>query len=124
MDIGLKIDSLYAMRATRLDLEATVKEMKSAEALMRSEIVEALQDSSLQGAKGATATASLKYTTAPHVEDWDAVYSYIMTTGRFALLHRRISSQLWEAIKNEEGDIPGISAVALTDLSLTKSTRS
>lgn len=124
MDIGTAIDRLYNLRATRLDLEQDVKALKAQEIELKGEILTALNDSSLKGAKGSLATASVQYKTTPNVTDWDAVYSYIEQTARFALLHRRISSNLWEAIVQEEGDIPGIEAQTIVDLSLTKSTRS
>jgi hypothetical protein len=124
MDIGTKIDSLYDMRAQRLEIEGQVKEMKKAESELKQEIINALQDQTLKGAKGDHATAAIKFTTVPQAVDWDAIYNYILETGRFTLLHRRLSSTLWEAIVNEEGDIPGIESVTLADLSITKSSRS
>jgi len=124
MDIGSKIDSLYTLRNARLDLEKQVKEMKEQESSMRGEIIGLLQDETLEGAKGKMATAALTYSNQPQAVDWDAIYHYIAETGRFALLHRRISAALWQDIVNNEGEIPGIESIAIVDLSLTKSKRS
>lgn len=124
MDIGSKIDSLYDLRKSRLELETKVKEMKEQESSMRGEIIGLLQDETLEGAKGKTATASLTYSKQPQPVDWDAIYHYIAETGRFALLHRRISAALWQDIHNTEGEIPGIESLDVVDLSLTKSKRS
>jgi hypothetical protein len=121
--IGEKIDKLYEARSARLRLEAQVKELKAQETDIKTSIMAELAESGLQGAKGQIATASLTYKVQPDVKDWDAVYAYIKANDAFNLLHRRITTTLWESMLDDGEEIPGIIAAHITDLSLTKSTR-
>lgn len=121
--IGTKIDELYEARAARLKLEAQVKDLKAVETQIKEDIVASLSASGLQGAKGNVATASITHKVRPIVHDWDAVYGYIRDNDMFALLHQRITTTLWGAMREEGEEVPGIAAEDYTDLSLTKATR-
>ena len=122
--IGTKIDELYQARAARLTLEAQVKDLKAVETQIKEDIIAELSTSGLQGAKGQVATASITHKVRPIVHDWDAVYEYIHKNDMFALLHQRITTTLWGAMRDEGEEVPGIAAEDYVDLSLTKASRS
>jgi len=123
MSIGNLIDSLYNLRASRLELDNQVKELKSQEAKLKEEIIEALKQQGLASGRGAAATATITYSEEPKVTDWGAVYGYIANNDMFELLHRRISTTLWRALEADGNTVPGIESMAVTDLSLTKAQR-
>ena len=123
MNIGLKIDSYYTLRAKRLELEKSVDSLKQEEADMKADIIAELHESSLNGAKGAIATASVTHKTKPKVTDWELVYDYIKETGNVELLHKRLTEGLWASMQEDGIEIPGVEPMVLTDLSLTRSTR-
>ena len=120
MDIGQKIDTLYQLRAQRLEIEKQVNELKAREATAKQEIIDTLKSLSLEGAKGAAATAAITYKVKPNVTDWDAVYTYIRENNMFALLHKAITASLWTALRDDGIVVPGTEPMALADLSLTK----
>lgn len=120
MDIGQKIDTLYQLRAQRLEIEKQVNELKAREATAKQEIIDTLKSLSLEGAKGTAATAAITYKVKPNVTDWDAVYTYIRENNMFALLHKAITASLWTALKDDGIVVPGTEPMALVDLSLTK----
>ena len=120
INIGTLIDSLYALRAKRLELEKVVEGHKQEEQRMRDEIIAILNTTGLRGAKGMAATAALVHKTKPQVTDWDQVYNYIRSTGEFGLLHKRITEGLWGALREDGFTVPGTEPIVLTDLSLTK----
>ena len=119
-DIGTKIDALYALRAKRLELEKVVEEHKQQEANWKLEILAQLNEAGLRGAKGMSATVSVTHKTKPQVTDWHLVYDYIRETGNLELLHKRVTEGLWTSMREDGVEVPGIEAVTLTDLSLTK----
>lgn len=123
MDIGIRIDALYALRAKRLELEKVVEEHKQQEQNLRAEILAQLNDAGLRGAKGMTATVAITHKTKPQVTDWTLVYDYIRETGNLELLHKRVTEGLWSSMREDGIDIPGIEAMTLTDLSLTKGSK-
>lgn len=122
-DLGAMIDALYAAREERLNLDRKIKEMKSNEEDLRMAILEMLDTAGLAKASGHAATASIRSSLVPHVEDWDSVYDYVTDTGRFDLLQKRLSVVAWRDL-NESGElVPGTVAITDTDISLTKSAR-
>jgi hypothetical protein len=123
-DIGTKIDALYALREQRLGIEKRVKELKEEELQMRNAIFELLASMGLTKASGAMATAGIKVSQVPLVEDWDKFHDYILETGEFDLLQKRISVTAWRARYDDGVAIPGVSKVEDVDISLTKASRS
>lgn len=123
MDLGQLIDSYYEARQERLDKERFIKELKEKEQNLKFEIMDVLRDSGLKKATGAVATASIRSTTVPAVDDWDQVYAYITQNDRFDLLHKRISTTAWRELHDDGIEVPGITALEDEDLSLTKASR-
>lgn len=123
MTIGQKIDTLYNLRAQRLEIEKQVEALKSREAETKQEIIDTLKSLSLEGAKGDVATASITYKIKPNVADWNAVYSFIREKDMFALLQKRITASLWDALREDGILVPGTEEQPVVDLSLTKSKR-
>jgi hypothetical protein len=70
------------------------------------------------------ATAGIKVSNVPLVEDWDKLHEYIKTTGEFDLMQKRISVTAWRARYDEGIEVPGVSKVEDVDISLTKASRS
>jgi hypothetical protein len=122
-ELGLGIDALYALREKRLDIEKQVKEMKQQEYQLRNEILLVLGESGLAKASGQMATASVRVSTIPIVEDWESVYAYIVDNDRFDLLQKRLSTVAWRDLAESGTLVPGTASVEDTDISLTKSTR-
>jgi len=123
-DIGATIDALYALREQRLSIERKAKELKEEEVLMRNKIFEMLADLGLQKASGSVATAGIKVSQVPLVEDWDALWAHIQKSGEFDLVQKRISVTAWRARYEEGVETPGVSKVEDVDISLTKASRS
>lgn len=122
-DLGAQIDELYAKRAERLLIEKQVKELKEQETVLREALLHRLQDTGLQRASGAMATAGIKSSTKPIVTDWDQVYDYIKTNDRFDLVHQRISSLAWADLLAAGTLVPGTESFTELDVSLTKASR-
>lgn len=122
-ELGQGIDALYALRERRLDIEKQVKEMKQQEYQLRNEILLALGESGLAKASGQMATASVRVSTIPIVEDWESVYAFIVDNDRFDLLQKRLSTVAWRDLAESGTLVPGTASVKDTDISLTKSTR-
>ena len=58
-------------------------------------------------------TVSVKEEVMPQVEDWDAVYQLIQSTGDFALVQRRISAGAYREMLKLGEEVPGIKPVAV-----------
>jgi hypothetical protein len=123
MDIGARIDQLYALRQGRLELQKRVDAMKGEEAEARTEIIELLDSLQLVKASGFHATCGIKTDIEPFVDNWLEVFDFVKNTDRFDLLQKRLSVLSWRELNNEGTLVPGTSVITVRDLSLTKSTR-
>lgn len=121
--LGKMVDKLYDMRAKRIAIQKQVDEAKSQERLLKVEIIERLEAEKLTGSRGELASASITEEDQPHVTDWNKVYKYIKKHELFNLLHQRIATTTWRDMLDGGVAIPGIEAVPVKDLSLTKANR-
>lgn len=122
--IGEVIDSLYAARTARLELENQVKDMKKTETELKQQIISRLDELQLASGRGAKATATVTHSTTANVTDWPALYQYIKDNNMFELLHRRLTTTLWSALEADGQHVPGTEPFVVVDLSLTKAAQS
>jgi hypothetical protein len=121
--IGEAIDLLYSMRTERLAFQKQVDDAQEKETILKKHIIQNFAAVDLEGARGLTATASLKRTTQANVLDWDAYHAYIVDNDAWDLVQKRTSiTALKERWENGE-QIPGVEKYEVLDLSLTKASR-
>jgi hypothetical protein len=123
LPLGKQADYLGQVREKRLQLDAQVKEMKAQEESIRTIIIGKLQEQGMQKTSGRLYTVGLNPKTEPLVEDWQALDEYIVANRALDLLHRRTSAPAFRVRWEQGVTIPGVRAVEVIDLSLTKSTR-
>lgn len=122
--LGNMIDTLYQMRATRIEAQRKVDDMKMVEKTLAKDIMDRLRQDKAQKAGGSVATASIVKNTVPEVENWVKLYAHIKKTGEFELLHQRISFRAWAERYDADKKVPGVLPSIIEDLSLTKAQRS
>ena len=122
-ELGPTIDALYALREMRLGMQKKVDELKAEEVRTREKLFEMLSALGLNRASGMVATAGIKVSNIPLVEDWDMLQQHIKNTGEFDLMQKRISVTAWRARFEEGVDVPGVSKVEDVDISLTRASR-
>lgn len=120
-NLGSQADSLYELRAKRLKLDREVKELKSQETQLQKEMIDALIDQSLTGARGNLATVSINPSTVGTVVDWSAVEKFIFEKKMFFLMQKRISIPAYLEALDKLGGVPGIEPIVKNKLSITRS---
>lgn len=123
LNLGNMIDSLYALRQMRLDVQHKVDDLKAEEVAARELIMSKLDEIGLTKGNGLHATCGIVTKIEPVTEDWDAVHAFIRAENRFDLLQKRLSAPAWRDLREAGVLVPGTAAVPVRDLSLTKSTR-
>lgn len=123
LTLGELIDVMYTRRASRLEAKKKVDAAKALEDVAKVELIKKLQDINLAKASGGVATASIKTIQIPNVVNWDQFYEYIRKSGRFDLLHKRVSEVAWRDTLTAGELIAGTAAVDDVKLSLTKASR-
>lgn len=122
-NLGSLADQMLELRTERIALERQAKELKSKETELQSKILEQLAEQGLTKAGGKISTVSVNSQTIPTVTDWSKVEKFVLETGRFYLLQRRISNPAYIEMLEHEGSVPGIDPTILTKLSLTRSSK-
>lgn len=121
--LGDLIDVMYTRRAVRLEAQRKVDTAKSLEDVAKLALITKLQSINLSKASGGVATASIKTIKMPSVVSWDLFYQYIRDSGRFDLLHKRVSELAWRDTLSAGELIAGTVAIDNVKLSLTKAAR-
>lgn len=121
--LGHMIDSLYAARADRIEKQREVDAMKLQERDLQASIMAKLEKQGISSGRGSLATASITKSVQPQVADWKKVYAYIRKEDAFHLLHQRVASTAWRELHEAGKKVPGIEAMPVQDLSLTKASK-
>ena len=119
-ELALKVDAFKEHREQRLALQREVDNLKETEQRLKEELVQMFQDSGIQGLTGKLAMITLVSKTVPVVQDWDALYAHIETTGHFDLLERRLGKKAVQARWDEDHEVPGVNTETFYDLSIRK----
>jgi len=123
LNLGNRIDALYALRQMRLEVQRKADDLKAQETAAREEIMELLDSMGMVKGTGLHATCGITTKTEPVVADWEQVHEFIRRENRFDLLQKRLSAPAWRDLREAGVLVPGTDAVPVRDLSLTKSTR-
>jgi hypothetical protein len=118
--LGDCIDLLYSQRERRLALQRELDELKAQEEFVKGHIIGMLHDQELNSGTGDVATASITHRIVAQVEDWDAVYGYVLQNRAFDLLHKRISDTAYRDRLEQDEPVPGIKPFEVEGLSLVK----
>jgi hypothetical protein len=122
-NIGDCIDLAYQIRAERLEFEESVKQMKKREENLRNYIFANFEENGIEGARGSFVTASISQELKPQINDWDAVYAYIVENNAFELLERRMSRLAYKERFDKGELVPGTEGFLHKKLNLVKSRR-
>lgn len=121
MKLGQLADKLYLTRQKRYAVQRQVESFKVYEQELTDAIINELPKSEAQGVAGSVARVQIKSTEKPTVEDWDKVYKFILDTGNFQLLQRRLNVDAYKEVTEElSKELDGIKKITIKTLSLNK----
>ena len=118
LKLGEMIEEMYLYREVRREHEKIVEGLKKQEKALEYAIYDVLNVWGLKQASSKSAQFSMQVKEVPQVQDWQDVYDYIMTTGEFGLLHKRLSLGLWKETRDEGIIIPGIEVIEMPSYTL------
>jgi hypothetical protein len=126
--IGRCADLYRDVRECRLAMAKEVEDVEAFERELKQHIIDNLSKSEDTGAAGLRFRAQIVTKTVPKImadDDnenvgWPQLHAYIVQTGRFDLLQKRLSDKaikdMWEA-----GEVvPGVETMKVPDVSITK----
>lgn len=90
-------------------LNERLKDLKAAQDEVDFSLLKKMDAEGLSRTANESFSVSINEDTVPEVMDWDSVYAYVVSSGDFSLIQRRISSTAYkELLKLGEG-VPGLS---------------
>ncbi len=106
-------DEYYTVMQERLKLQRQVDELKKRETLLAEHLIQNLPKSDATGVAGKLARVTVVNKIRPEVEDWDALYGYIVKQskkdpGVWALLQRRVGDAAVQEVWNAGKEVPGV----------------
>lgn len=118
--LGPRGDLYHDVRELRLAMEKEVADVAAFEKELEEGIIRDLGLSNNTGAAGLRFRVQIVPKREPTVEDWPALHAHIKASGEFDLLQKRVSStavkERWEA----GVELPGVGAINVKKLSVTK----
>jgi len=118
--IGLCADLYHDARELRLAMQKVVDDVKARESEIREHIINNLSKSDDTGAAGKRYRAQIVTKEKPSLKDWDAFTGFVVETGRFDLLQKRLSDKVVADLWEEGEQVPGVEKFKAVDVSITK----
>lgn len=118
--IGLCADLYAEVRDLRLAMQKHTDEMKARESEIREHIINNLSKSDDTGAAGKRYRAQIVTKAKATLRDWTAFSNYVLETGRFDLLQKRISDKPVMEMLEEGERVPGVERFNAVEVSITK----
>ena len=114
------LDLYYTTRQRRLDLAKQVAEVEKEEKALKQQVIDllVLHNATAIGGRHARAERVVKY--RAEAADWASIQQYIITTGDWAVLQRRLLDSHLKELAEDGQQVPGIQWVEFDDLSISK----
>ena len=113
-------DRLYKLKELIKESKAKTEVLEDERKAIEGYLISNLPSDGGTGVQGKVARVSLIVNEVPQVEDWDKLRKYIVKTGSWELLQKRVNSapcaERWEAGEK----IPGVTAFPKVTISLNK----
>lgn len=116
---GDLLDRVADLREAKAELAAQTKEIDKSLDQIEAELLRRMNDRKTDRLANSRMSASKSTTTEATVQDWEAVYEFIRSSGDFSLLHKRISAPVFRELL-AMGQVPGIIPVEVTKVGFRK----
>jgi len=118
--LGSCVDLLYKMREERLAAQKVVDERKAQEHALKDHILTNLNSQGGTTFGGKIATAHVSKRTEGTVHDWDDFFNWVAKTDSWDMVQKRINNAAYRERLENDVDVPGVEAVEVTSINLTK----
>jgi hypothetical protein len=118
--VGLCADLYHDVRELRLAMQKHVEAVQARENEIREHIINNLSKSDDTGAAGKRYRAQIVVKAKPSLKDWDAFTQYVVKSGRFDLLHKRVADKPIKELWEDGVAVPGVEQFKAVEVSITK----
>jgi len=115
--IGGIVDRLYDIKLRKTRANKIIALIEEEEKRLQNALIDVLDKDDTTGVSGKLGRATITMKKVPYAKDWNAVQKYIIQTGEFDLLQKRLSTA---AVEARETPIPGIEFLNVKKVNLRK----
>ena len=118
--VGSLIDHLHTLRGLRAQVGQLDTAIGKAMSTLEPRLLEALDTTGINHARGAHASATITQAELPNVEDWQAFHQFLIEEAMPELLQKRLSTGACSELKATGTPIPGLTWFTKRSISLKK----
>jgi hypothetical protein len=119
-DLGPCVDLAYKLRADRLAIEKKAEAIKTEETKLKDHIINTFSKSTIEGAKGKVAQASITRVTVANIKDWTRFMEWVSKKKAYDMLKRGINDKAYRSRLEAKEAVPGVEPFDVLKLSITK----
>lgn len=120
MNMGQLIDRLFELRAKKKDHADSMRVLQKEIDQLNGDLMTRMDGESTIKACGTLASATLRAEEFPNIEDWDAVYRYMIENDACYILEKRMSAAAYRELMAMGTAIPGTTSFEKRTISLRK----
>ena len=118
--LSSKADEYIRARKARLAKQREVDKLEVEEKKLKAEIIAALNAANTRAVGGQLVTLTLKRKLVATARDWQRIYEYIVATGSWDILQKRLTQTAVDLRWEEGVEIPGIEKFPVDELSISE----
>ena len=111
------VDRLYDIKLRKTRANKIIALIEEEEKRLQNALIDVLDKDDTTGVSGKLGRATITMKKVPYAKDWNAVHKYIIQTGEFDLLQKRLSTT---AVEERDTPIPGIEFLNVKKVNLRK----
>ena len=118
-ELAALADHYWLTRQQRLEAEKVARDLKTQESAAEAELIKEMREQQLTaiGGRHARLTIPTVPEYVPAVQDWDAFYKHILSSGDFSLLQKRVGAAACKERWDAGEEVPGITKFPVYKLS-------
>jgi hypothetical protein len=120
VELSMHVDGFIQIRAERLAADKVAATLKSEENYLQELILAEMISTDMNAVGGSEKLVKRQKSEGVVVDDWDAVFNYILNTGNTHLLQKRIAVSNYKELLEEGDEVDGIHTIELNKLSVSK----
>lgn len=122
-DLGTMIDELVELREKKAYHEAQATAFSKEISIKEESIIHEMADQNLEKAAHNGVTVHAKKHVYAHVEDWNALWDFLIENRYTQLLERRVAVKAYRELLELGREIPGVVPNPIVKLSVTRTLR-
>lgn len=113
------VERLFQLQRDKRLAQQRVDRLDDERKTLEDEVLQGFTVDELSAVRTKSGQATRVATVVPQAEDWEKIYAWIKETGRFELLNKRLTAEVWHEQQEAGRPVPGTVPFTRVSLKLT-----